>query len=120
MSVIAAMSLAEAASEVETQAWQRHCKPAISLSQALHSWFVYQGKAYQVKSAPPDVFSAWLASVVPASWTEADKALHLAAESGDDEEIALCRWYSLLGIVKARKKHKLLYASDQEAISGLK
>jgi hypothetical protein len=116
------MTLGEVSRESESIAWNRHCRPAIGYSQALSSWFVHDGQAYPVKNAPQSVFTAWLESVIPRHWTEADKALNIATEpeNSDYDERMLCRWFSLCGVLRGRKPRAVVYASEQEAISSLK
>lgn len=117
MRTLAATPLTIAARELETPAWNQHSKPPISLYQALSSWFVYHGQAYNVQSAPPALFNAWLVSVTPARWTAADKALNLAIEpdNGDADERELCRWCSLCGVLRGKKPLARVYASQEEA-----
>lgn len=121
--MIVAATLGEAARAVETVAHSKgnHGKPEISYSVAMGSWFVYDGHVYQVKSAPADVFLAWLTSVTPASWTEYERAEYIALdESGSAGGRALGRWYSLCNIKGRNKSRAVVYGSEQEALARLK
>jgi hypothetical protein len=121
--MITATSIGEASREVETVTHSSHAKPALAYSVAMRSWFIHEGQAHNVECCPPLVFVAWLASVVPATWTEATKAEYISLdESGSSDARSLGRWFSLNNVLhkSGRKKRVVLYASQDEAISSLK
>ena len=89
--------------------------PAITLENALSSWFLYDGRAYRVDRCSQAIFDAFLLACIP-DWTERKKREHLVFNAPDDD-VLLYRWFNL-DVLKVMKVKLMLYGSEQEAKTG--
>ncbi len=90
--------------------------PKISYTQAMRSWFLYQGQAYNVETCSQVIFRAYIESItahVPAS----TRALLPLSVAPDDRPLA--RWYTVDSCLLLHVPGLLLFGSEQEATSNV-